>query len=48
MGFLQDYNGSETSWLHVVLLFLIFGGLFFLSWFFGVDSTFIVDAPDED
>lgn len=48
MGWLQDYNGSETTWVHVVLLFLILGGLFFLSWFFGVDSTPIVEATNED
>ena len=48
MGWLQDYNGSETTWVHVVLLFFILGGLFFLSWFFGVDSTPIVEVPDED
>ena len=48
MGWLQDYNGAETSWIHIVLLFLILGGLFFVTWFFGIDSNPVVEVPDED
>ena len=48
MGWLQDYNGAETSWVHVVLLILMLGGGMFVFWFFGPESKEIVEMPIED
>ncbi len=46
MGWLQDYNGSETSWVHVVLLVIMVIGGGLLFWLMGPESTPITRAPE--
>jgi uncharacterized membrane protein YqiK len=47
MGWLQDYNGAETTWVHVVLLVImvIVGVLIF--WLAGPDSAPITEPPPD-
>ena len=47
MGWLQDYNGAETTWVHVVLLIIIVIAGALLFWFVGPDSTPITEPPPE-
>ena len=43
MSWLENYNGEGARWWHVILLFLFWGGLFGYMYFFGGDSTEIIN-----
>ena len=47
MGWLQDYNGAETTWVHVVLLILILGGIALLIFFADPNPDIISERPEE-
>ena len=36
---LGEYNGAETTWWHVLGLFLMLGGSFLLFWLFGPEEA---------
>jgi hypothetical protein len=46
MGWLQDYNGAETTWVHVVLLILILGGVGLLLFFANPNPDIISETPE--
>ena len=38
MGWLQDYNGAEARWYHVVILIGLIIGMFVIIFFFGPET----------
>jgi hypothetical protein len=47
MGWLQDYNGAETRWYHVVGLFVLLGILWGIMFFFGPETTEVIPENGE-
>ena len=47
MGWLQDYNGAETTWIHIVLLILILVGIGLLLFFADPNPNIISERPEE-